>query len=158
GLLRPFRAKDGSWRPWPAWLRFLAIGLGLFTIASAVLGYIGMALFGSIQVVVTGTLLGTAYIGFLSARPIGEGGGFADPSGGRWLAENSSYEDTALDQLGLVVSIAINLMIVLVFLPLILLSWGFQPGDIEAWALKLATGIQIGSVTISFLGILTGIV
>jgi small-conductance mechanosensitive channel len=36
--------------------------------------------------------------------------------------------------------------------------WGFQPGDIQAWAYKLATGVQIGSVTISFLGILTGIV
>lgn len=158
GVLRPFRAKDGSWRPWPAWLRFLALGLGLFTIAAALLGYIGLALFVSIQVVVTGTTLVTAYIGFLSARAIGEEGGFADTSIGRWLSANSSYEDTALDQLGLVVSIAINLMIVLVFLPLILLMWGFQPGDIEAWAYKLATGVTIGSVTISFLGILTGIV
>ncbi len=158
GLLRPFRAKDGSWRPWPAWLRFLTIGLGLFTIAAALLGYIGLALFVSLQVVVTGTILVTAYIGFLSARAIGEEGGFADTSVGRWLSANSSYEDTALDQLGLVVSIAINLMIVLVFLPLILLMWGFQPGDIEAWAYKLATGVQVGSVTISFLGILTGIV
>ncbi|UCI23282.1 mechanosensitive ion channel family protein [Mesorhizobium sp. B2-8-5] len=158
GLLRPFRAADGSWRPWPAWLRFIAIGLGLFTIAAALLGYIGLALFVSFQVVVTGTVLVTAYIGFLSARAIGEEGGFADTSVGRWLSENSSYEDTALDQLGLVVSIAINLMIVLVFLPLILLMWGFQPGDIEAWAYKLATGVSIGSVTISFLGILSGIV
>jgi len=157
-LIRPFRAKDGSWRPWPAWLRFLAIGLGLFTIAAALLGYIGLALFVSFQVVVTGTILVTAYIGFLSARAIGEEGGFADTSVGRWLSANSSYEDTALDQLGLVVSIAINLMIVLVFLPLILLMWGFQPGDIEAWAYKLATGVQVGSVTISFLGILTGII
>ncbi|MBZ9732361.1 mechanosensitive ion channel family protein [Mesorhizobium sp. CA18] len=158
GLLRPFRAADGSRRPWPAWLRFIAIGLGLFTIAAALLGYIGLALFVSFQVVVTGTVLVTAYIGFLSARAIGEEGGFADTSVGRWLSENSSYEDTALDQLGLVVSIAINLMIVVVFLPLILLMWGFQPGDIEAWAYKLATGVTIGSVTISFLGILSGIV
>ncbi|RAZ89271.1 mechanosensitive ion channel family protein [Mesorhizobium hawassense] len=158
GMLKPFRAGDGSWRPWPAWLRFLAIGLGLFTIAAALLGYIGLAIFVSLQVVVTGTVLVTAYIGFLSARAIGEEGGFADTSVGRWLSTNSSYEDTALDQLGLVVSIAINLMIVLVFLPLILLMWGFQPGDIEAWAYKLATGVTIGSVTISFLGILSGIV
>ncbi|MDG4851756.1 MULTISPECIES: mechanosensitive ion channel family protein [unclassified Mesorhizobium] len=158
GVLKPFRAKDGSWRPWPAWLRFIAIGLGVSTIAAALLGYIGLALFVSIQVVVTGTTLITAYIGFLSARAIGEEGGFADTSVGRWLSANSSYEDTALDQLGLVVSIAINLMIVLVFLPLILLMWGFQPGDIETWAFKLATGVTIGSVTISVLGILTGIV
>ncbi|MBZ9798065.1 mechanosensitive ion channel family protein [Mesorhizobium sp. ES1-4] len=157
-MLRPFKARDGSWRPWPAWLRYTSLGLGLFTIIAALLGYIGLALFVSLQVVVTGTALVTAYIGFLSARAIGEEGAFANTSVGRWLSANSSYEDTALDQLGLVVSIAINLMIVLVFLPLILLMWGFQPGDIEAWAYRLATGINIGSVTISVTGILSGIV
>ncbi|ANT52354.1 mechanosensitive ion channel family protein [Mesorhizobium amorphae] len=157
-LLKPFKARDESWRPWPAWLRYTAIALGLFTITAALLGYIGLALFVALQVVVTGTVLITAYIGFLSARAIGEEGGFADTSVGRWLSTNSSYEETALDQLGLVVSIAINVMIVLVFLPLILLMWGFQPGDIQAWAYKLATGITIGSVTISVLGILSGIV
>lgn len=157
-MLRPFKARDGSWRPWPAWLRYLSLSLGLFTIIAALLGYIGLALFVSLQVVVTGTALITAYIGFLSAQAIGEEGAFTNTSVGRWLSANSSYEDTALDQLGLVVSIAINVMIVLVFLPLILLMWGFQPGDIEAWAYKLATGINIGSVTISVTGIVSGIV
>ncbi|ESY74813.1 mechanosensitive ion channel family protein [Mesorhizobium sp. M0051] len=157
-MLRPFKAHDGSWRPWPAWLRYTSLALGLFTIVAALLGYIGLALFVSQQVVVTGTALVTAYIGFLSARAIGEEGAFTNTSVGRWLSANSSYEDTALDQLGLVVSVAINVMIVLVFLPLILLMWGFQPGDIEAWAYKLATGINIGSVTISVTGILSGIV
>ncbi|TIL31622.1 mechanosensitive ion channel family protein [Mesorhizobium sp.] len=157
-LLKPFKATDGSWRPWPAWLRYTAVALGLFTIATALLGYIGLAIFVSLQVVVTGTILVTAYIGFLSARAISEEGGFANTSIGRWLSTNSSYEESALDQLGLVVSVAINLMIVLVFLPLILLMWGFQPGDIETWAYKLATGLTVGSVTISVTGILTGIV
>ncbi|MCF6116482.1 mechanosensitive ion channel family protein [Mesorhizobium muleiense] len=157
-LLKPFKATDGSWRPWPAWLRYTAVAIGLFTIATALLGYIGLAIFVSLQVVVTGTILVTAYIGFLSARAISEEGGFANTSIGRWLSTNSSYEESALDQLGLVVSVAINLMIVLVFLPLILLMWGFQPGDIEAWGYKLATGLTVGSVTISVTGILTGIV
>ncbi|TIQ75312.1 MAG: mechanosensitive ion channel family protein, partial [Mesorhizobium sp.] len=53
GLLKPFKAADGSWRPWPAWLRYTAVALGLFTIATALLGYIGLALFVSLQVVVT---------------------------------------------------------------------------------------------------------
>ncbi|TIO11210.1 mechanosensitive ion channel family protein [Mesorhizobium sp.] len=158
GLLKPFKAADGTWRPWPAWLRYTAVALGLSTIAAALLGYIGLAIFVSLQVVVTGTILVTAYIGFLSARAIGEEGGFANTSIGRWLSAHSSYEESALDQLGLVVSVAINLMIVLVFLPLILLTWGFQPGDIQAWGYKLATGLTIGSVTISVTGILTGIV
>lgn len=157
-LLKPYKAADGTWRPWPAWLRLTSIALGLFTIAAALFGYIGLAIFVSLQVVVTGTILVTAYIGFLSAREIGEEGGFADTSIGRWLSTTASYEETALDQLGLVVSVAINVMIVLVFLPLILLMWGFQPGDIQAWGYKLATGLTIGSVTISVTGILTGII
>jgi small-conductance mechanosensitive channel len=155
GLLRD---EGGAWRPWRAWLRYLAIGVGCFIIIAALLGYIGLATFVSSQVVITGTILITAYIGFLSARAIGAEGGFGNSSVGRWLATRTSVEDTTLDQLGLAVSVAINLMILVVFLPLILLMWGFQPGDIQAWAYRLATGLTIGSVTISVTGILTGIV
>lgn len=158
GLVRPFRTKDGEWRPWPAWLRYSAYALGLFAIGAAMLGYIGLALFVAVQVVVTGTIMVTAYIGFLSARAIGAEGGFGGSSVGRWLMDKGNVEETTLDQLGLAVSVALNLMIVVVFLPLILLMWGFQPGDIQAWSYKLATGITIGSVTISAAGILSGVV
>jgi potassium efflux system protein len=157
GLVRPFRDHNGLRRPWPAWLRYSAFAVGGFTIAAALLGYIGLAVFVSIQIVVTGTVLLTAYIGFLSSRAIGAEGGFAETSVGRWLAANGKTEETTLDQLGLVVSIAINLMIVLVFLPLVLLMWGFQPGDIQAWARRLAAGFTIGSFAFSPVGILTGI-
>lgn len=158
GLVRPFRSAEGVWKPWPAWLRYSAFALGLLTIGAAVLGYIGLAIFVALQVVVTGTILLTAYIGFLSARAIGAEGGFGGSSIGRWMAEKGNVEETTLDQFGLAVSVGLNLMIVIVFLPLILLMWGFQPGDIQAWGYKLATGITIGSVTISATGILSGIV
>ena len=74
------------------------------------------AIFLSIQIVVTGTILITAYIGFLSARAIGAEGGFAESSVGRWFAAQTNLEDGTLDQFGLATSIAINLLIVLVFL------------------------------------------
>lgn len=158
GTVRPFRTQAGDWRPWPRWLRYCAYALGGFTIGAALFGYIGLAFFVSLQVVVTGTILVTAYIGFLSARAIGAEGGFGSSSAGTWLGTRSSLDETTLDQLGLAVSIGINLLIVLVFLPLILFMWGFQLGDIQAWGYKLATGLTIGSVTISITGILTGIV
>lgn len=155
GLLRD---EAATWRPWRGWLRYTAIALGCFIIAAALLGYIGFATFVSMQVVVTGTILLTAYIGFLSSRAIGEEGSFAETSVGRWLASKSSTEAATLDQLGLVVSLAINLMILLVFVPLILLMWGFQPGDIQAWAYKIGGGFSIGAFRFSPTGILTGIV
>lgn len=156
GVVRPFRDAQGRWRRWPQWLRLLLFAIGSLTIVAALLGYIGLAMFVSIQVVVTGTLLLTAYIGFLSARAIGAEGGFADTVFGRWAVRRGMNE-TTLDQLGLVVSTAINLLIVAIFLPLTLFMWGFQLGDLRAWAYRLATGIQIGSITISLTGILTGI-
>ncbi len=158
GLVKPFRTQEGLWRPWPAWLRYSAFLLGGFTIGAALFGYIGLALFVSLQVVVTGTILITAYIGFLSAKAIGEEGGFGGSSAGRWLTSKANIEESTLDQFGLAVSVALNLLIIVVFLPLILLMWGFQPGDIQTWGYKLATGLSIGSVTISFTGILSGLV
>ena len=157
-LIGLLRNREGAWRPWRVWLRYVAIGLGLFVIAAALFGYIGLATFVSTQVVVTGTILITAYIGFLTSRAIGAEGGFAETSVGRWLAAKSSTETATLDQMGLVVSLAINLMIVLIFLPLILFMWGFQPGDIEAWAYKIGSGFSIGTFRFSPGGILTGIV
>lgn len=158
GLVRPFRTKSGEWRPWPAWLRFLAYALGITTIVSALLGYIAFAVFLSGQVVVTSTLLITAYIGFLSARAIGAEGGFAETSVGRWMAERTSLEEGTLDQLGLATSIVLNLLIVIVFLPMLLLMWGFQFADIQAWTYRIAMGVTVGSVTISLFGILTGVI
>lgn len=156
-LIGLLRYDDGVWRPWRTWLRYTAVGLGAFIILAALLGYIGLATFVSMQVVVTGTILITGYIGFLSSRAIGEEGGFAETSLGRWLTSKSSMEATTLDQLGLVVSLAINLMILLVFLPLILFMWGFQLGDIQAWAYKIGAGFSIGTFRFSPTGILTGI-
>ncbi|MFD9896708.1 mechanosensitive ion channel domain-containing protein [Mesorhizobium sp. NPDC059025] len=158
GLVRPFRTKTSEWRPWPAWLRFLAYALGAITIVAALLGYIGFAIFLAGQVVVTTTLLITAYIGFLSARAIGAEGGFAETSVGRWIAGRTSLEEGTLDQLGLATSIALNLLIVVVFLPMLLLMWGFQFADIQAWAYRIAMGVTVGSVTISLFGILTGVI
>ncbi|MEW9805142.1 mechanosensitive ion channel family protein [Mesorhizobium sp. ZMM04-5] len=152
GLLRD---GGGAWR---AWLRYTAVGLGGFIIAAALFGYIGLATFTSTQVVVTGTILITAYIGFLTSRAIGAEGGFAETSVGRWLARKSGTEATTLDQMGLAVSLAINLMILLIFLPLLLLMWGFQLGDIEAWAYSLSAGFSIGAFRFSPGGILTGVV
>jgi potassium efflux system protein len=157
-LIGLLRYEDGVWRPWRAWLRYTAIGLGTFIIFAALLGYIGLATFVSMQVVITGTILITAYIGFLSSRAIGAEGGFAETSAGRWLTSKSSMEATTLDQLGLVVSLAINLMILLIFLPLILFMWGFQFGDIQAWVYQVGAGFSIGAFRFSPAGILTGIV
>jgi potassium-dependent mechanosensitive channel len=157
GLVRPFADEEGRPKRWHPLLRFALFFLGGLTLGAALLGYIGFARFMSAQIVVTGAVLATMYIGFLSARAISDEGAFAYTTLGRRLERRFNLDETTLDQLGLVVSIAINIFVVVIGLPLILFLWGFQPGDISAWAYSLATQIKIGSVSFSLIGILTGL-
>ncbi len=157
GLVRPFVDENGKPKRWHPLLRFALYFLGGLTIVAALLGYIGFARFLSAQVVLTGAVLATMYIGFLSARAISDEGAFANTALGQRVARVFGLDETTIDQLGLVVSIAINLIVVVLGLPLILFMWGFQPGDITAWAYKLATEIRIGSVSFSLIGVLTGL-
>ena len=155
--LKPFHDEAGRPRRWPNWAQALLLAVGVVTVLSALLGYIGFARFMARQIVVTGALVATMSIGFLTASAVSEEGAFAHTLLGRRAKSRFGAEDTTLDQLGLISGIAINLFMVLAGGPLILLQWGFQWGDIRAFALKILTGVQIGSVTISLLGILTGV-
>jgi len=158
GRIKPFRDEDGRPRAWPDWLRWTTFGVGGFTMLSAALGFIGLAVFLSGQIVYTGALLLTAYIGFQSARAISAEGGFAETAPGRWLAARYGLGESTLDQLGVLASIAINVVIVAASLPMVLLTWGFQPGDIQVWVQRLAGGFTIGSFVFSPSGIFAGIV
>jgi small-conductance mechanosensitive channel len=158
GLVKPSHDGEGRSRRWPPLLRFTLFLLGGVTIVSALLGYIGFARFVSLQIVVTGAILVTMYIGFLSARAMSDEGAFVNTKLGQRLGQFFKLDETTLDQLGLVVSIAVNIFVLIIGLPLILFLWGFQPGDMTAWIYKFATEIRIGSFSFSLTGILTGIV
>lgn len=157
GLVRPYTDEAGRPRRWHPLLRMLAFLLGGGTIAAAVLGYIGLARFISQQIVVTGAILTTMYIGHRSASAISELGAFARTSPGRALGARFGLDETTQDQLGLVLSIAMNVLVLAIGIPLIVLQWGFQWGDIRTWTYNVATGVRIGSISISLVGILSGI-
>lgn len=158
GLLKPFRTETGEARPWPSAIRALIFLVGGTTIVAALLGYIGLARFISQQIVVTGAILATIYIGFLSASAISEEGAFPETRPGRFLARRFGFDDRALDQAGLAISILLYLLTIAIGTPLILLQWGFHWGDIQSWGYRLATGITIGSISISLVGILGGLI
>ncbi len=157
GLARPFLDEEGQPKHWHPLLRFAFFFLGGLTVVAALLGYIGFARFLSAQIVITGAILSTMYIGYLSARAISLEGAFANTALGRRIGTGFSLDEATLDQLGLVVSIAINVLVLIAGGPLILFLWGFQPGDITAWVYKVATQIRIGSVSFSLVGLLTGL-
>lgn len=156
GLVRPF-GEDNAPQPWPLHIRYVLFAVGGVPIIAAFLGYVGLARFVSAQIVLTGGILTTMYIGFLSSRAVSREGAFAGTRFGSFLVEHFQFEDSKVDQIGLAISLLIKLFVLAAGLPLVLLLWGFQPGDIQAWVVRSATEFQIGSIRFSLIGILTGI-
>lgn len=156
GLVRPF-GRDVSPRPWPLHIRYVLFAIGGLPIIAALLGYIGLARFVSQQIVMTSGILTAMYIGYLSSRAVAQEGALAGTRLGSIVAERYEHEDGKVDRLGLGISLLIKLFILVTGLPLILLLWGFQPGDIQAWVLRSATEFRIGSISFSLIGILTGL-
>ncbi|SEB39411.1 Small-conductance mechanosensitive channel [Nitratireductor aquibiodomus] len=157
GGVSPLDDEEGRPRQWPLKFRYLLFALGAAIIIAAMLGYIGFARFLSQQAVVTGAIVATMYIGFLTAGAITSEGAFANSWLARRLERYTAFDETALDQLGLVTGMLINTVVVLIGVPLILLQWGFRWADLTAWSYRIAGRIQVGSLSFSIIGILTGI-
>ena len=141
----------------PRWMNVLFRLAGLFIIGACLTGYVGLARFVSTQIVVTGAVLATMYIGILSGKAISKQGIFADSVAGSFLYRRYGLGPVFLDQLGLVAGLGIYVVALAFGVPLILFSWGFQPGDIENWGYRLLTGIPVGNTNISLLAVFGGI-
>lgn len=144
-------------RRWPRAFRVFLIILGLMPIVAALFGFIGLARFISQQIVVTGAFLVTMYMGFLTGRAISEDQAFASSKVGRVMQERFHFDEATLDQLGLAAGILINLVVALVGIPLVLMQFGFQWAELKSTFFQLMTGFQIGNISISLMGLLTGV-
>ncbi|MDS7597129.1 mechanosensitive ion channel family protein [Agrobacterium tumefaciens] len=141
----------------PRWLVILLRVGGLVLIGACLTGYVGLARFLATQIVATGAVLATMYIGILSGKAISRQGAFAESLAGRFLQRRYNLGPVPLDQAGLVAGLGIYAIALAFGVPLILFSWGFQPGDIESWGYRLLTGITVGNASISLLGLFGGV-
>lgn len=149
---------DGTAIGWPRWISVPLLLIGIFIIVTAMAGYIGLARFSAQQIVVTGAILITMYIGILAGRQIGSEGLLAQSRLGRMLQDRLSLQPNTIEQLGIIAGIFFIVLVLLLGVPLILLQWGSQPEDIALWFGRAFSGFQIGAVRISFSGLLLGIV
>ncbi len=155
-LVRP-SGKSVIKSPFDRASRTILFLLGLLPLIAAGFGYIGLARFVTQQIVITGALISTMYLGFQSARSLQAEGAFANSGFGQMLGHRFGFGDAALDRIGVLISLLINLLVLAFGIPLILLQWRFRWEDISAWLYKAVNGFTIGSVTISLVGVLTGI-
>ncbi len=158
-LVKPFHDElSGRAYGWPAWIRVPLLLIAIFIITASVSGYIGLARFAAAQVVVTGAILATMFIGVQSGQVLAAEGVFPNSAIGDRIKQKFSLSDTALDQLGLVLSFLVYAAVFMIGMPLILLQWGFNQLDIQTWLYRILTDIRIGNISISLIGILFGMV
>jgi potassium-dependent mechanosensitive channel len=139
-------------------IRYALFLLGLLPMIAALFGYVGLSRFVTQQIVVSGAILVTIYLGFKSAQSLSSEGAFVKSKIGGFLRERYSLSDVSLDRVGVAASIIVNFMALAIGVPLILLQWRFQWEDIQSWIVTAFNGFTVGPVTISPVGVLTGIV
>lgn len=157
--VKPFPGVDGEAdRPWPTWLRVLLAGTGAVLILASVSGYIGFAEFAAKQIVFTGAVLTTMYLGHLAAHALSGERALAHSVVGQKLRETLELSETRVDQIGLMSGILLRIVVLAIGIPVLLLLWGFKWDDISGWLVGVLTQFSIGSIKISIIGILAGIV
>ncbi len=160
-FLRPMVAQSGDpaerGRAWPkaVALPLRIIGIGLILLSA--IGYVGLSRFLATQIVLTGAVVATMYIGILSGKAISAPNQFGETRVGRYLQQRFALKPVGLDQAGIAAGLLIYVFALSIGLPLILISWGFQPRDLQIWLVNIFTEINIGSIRISIFGILGGV-
>jgi small-conductance mechanosensitive channel len=148
---------SGPGERWPALLRLPLFLAAIGIVVCAVAGYVGLASFISRQIVVTGAILATMYLGYIASREVGREGVFANTSMGGRIKRGLGLGQRGVEQTGLFVGVLGFVLICVIGLPLIALQWGAQVTDIGLFMRRILTGVEIGSVRLSLSGILFGI-
>ncbi|ULR45646.1 mechanosensitive ion channel family protein [Rhizobium sp. K102] len=158
---KPMLARNGDpdapGRHWPRGMAIILRVAGAGLIVTALAGYVGLARFVATQFIITGAVVATMYVGLLSGKAISRQESFGDTFFARFLTRRFNLGPVAIDQFGLLVGLAIYAVALLVGIPLILLLWGFHVQDLQLIAYRLFTEVKLGGISISLLGICTGI-
>lgn len=159
--LKPLVPKDAHsesrGEPWPLWVRLPMLITGIGLIFTCLAGYVALGAFMSSQIVVTGAILIVVYFGLLSGKAIMQENAFAESLLGKHLISKFQISQSALNTLGLITGIIINLVLLGLGLSFVLLQWGYRVSELLTGGLDLFTRIQIGGITISIVNIGIGL-
>ncbi|WP_208435960.1 mechanosensitive ion channel family protein [Bartonella phoceensis] len=143
---------------WPIYIRIPLIVLGILLIVMIFLGYVGLARFIMQQIMMSGAFLVLMYLGIRSAQVLGTKGQFMKTSLGHTLMQWLHLEEKTMNQLGGILSIFLNFIVVIFCAMPIAVQFGFPYSDLKTVLWRLITGFQIGNVVISLTSLVTGIV
>ena len=131
--------------------------VGIFIVVAALIGYVALARLAANQVVLTGGVLITMYLGMLLGQAVSQPGSFARTGYGKHFVSRFGISAVRSDQISLVLGLVTYAATLFIGIPLILLSWGVRWEEIKLWAGNNLTSVTVGSITISLGGILIGV-
>ncbi|WP_273756288.1 mechanosensitive ion channel domain-containing protein [Bartonella sp. MM73XJBT] len=152
------QGKEKEPRFLPFYIRIPLIVLGILLIVMDCLGYVGLARFIMQQITIGGVFLILMYLGIQSAQALGTKGQFMKTHLGHALTQWLHLDEKTMNQLGGLLSIFLNLVVIVFCAMPIAVQFGFSYSDLKAVLWQLMTGFQIGNVFISLISIVTGIV
>lgn len=140
------RSKYFSWTT-----RMLqALWLVLFAALAALLfGYVALAHFLTTQIISTGALVSVFYLLHHLADELILTGLRRNSPAGRFLRQNMSLSENAIERLGVGFGTIVDLTILFVGVPAIFLQWAVTWVDLRSWLTTAFFGFNVGGVTLS---------
>jgi small-conductance mechanosensitive channel len=142
------------------WLRNgrgVAWVLGAVIVAALTSGYIALASFLAVQIVVTGLLVLAIYMLHHLTDEVFATGLMRGWILGNFLRDTLGLSERGVERLSLLVSMLFDVMLLFIGLPIIVLQWAVTWVDLKSWLSAAFFGFRIGEATISLSTVLIAI-
>jgi small-conductance mechanosensitive channel len=144
-------------RPWLNIARGLAaIAVAVVLIAAAT-GYVALAQFLANQVIWISSVISLAYLLLIVVDDLVTAAFSSGTGVGRSLSEGMGARPESLEQIGVVLSGLIRVILIAIAASFVLAPWGVESTDVFGWLRYGVTGVQLGGITISVAGVLGAI-
>ena len=156
--LRPEDTYDKSSSFWPLLIKVLIWLIVIFMVVAALTGYVSLSRFIAQQLVVTGAILVIVYLSLLWADGVARAMGDETALIGGWLSKAAKLDEGSRQRLAVPVSLLLKFAVLIAAIPLILIQWQYQWGEIAEFYRQLFFGLKIGSTTVSLAALLASLV
>ncbi|MFC7052210.1 DUF3772 domain-containing protein [Hansschlegelia quercus] len=144
-------------RPWLNIARGLAAIAVFVVLVAAATGYVALAQFLANQVIWISSVLSLAYLLLIVIDDLITAAFSSGTGIGRSLSEGMGARPESLEQIGVVLSGLIRVILIAVAASFVLAPWGVESTDVFGWLRYGVTGVQLGGITISVAGVLGAI-
>lgn len=134
-----------------AWLAIIVV------VVAAVTGYVALAQFLANQVIWIATVLSLLYLLHVFIDDLCTAGLSAESGFGRNLSEAIGIRPQSLEQIGVVLSGLLRVILIGIAATFVLAPWGLASTDVFSWLKVVVSGFKVGDTSISIAGVLGAI-